>query len=192
MSKLDENINVTRFSMKSVDEKLKFMKDNIDQYYKSINDGKVTIKIKRKVGNKYKKFDVKVLPTDPVYMIKFHWLKKNSKATDIWACFIYYGPGSNDKLIDTTKFQDVPGFRNPNFPFVIKTKEESEVEPVNKFLRSKSMKFKKVAKLAGKLKTTANQAKQFRGEINKGTELSDEQFEEYSNLPDPKKKDTEK
>ena len=139
MSKLDENINVTRFSMKSVDEKLEFMKDNIDKYYKSITDGKVTINIKRKVNNKFKTIKVKVLPTDPVYMIKFHWLKKNPKATDIWACFIYHGPGGNDKLIETTKFEDVNGFRNLSLSFVIKTKEESEVEPVGKILRSKSM-----------------------------------------------------
>ena len=139
MSKLDENINVTRFSMKSVDEKLKFMKDNIDQYYKSITDEKVTINIKRIVNNKYKTIKVKVLPTDPVYMIKFHWLKKNTNDNDIWACFIYHGQGGNDKLIETTKFKDVNGFRNLSLSFVIKTKEESEVEPVGKMLRSKSM-----------------------------------------------------
>tara|TARA_B100001093_G_scaffold519876_1_gene611061 strand:- start:6027 stop:6551 length:525 start_codon:yes stop_codon:yes gene_type:complete len=156
MSKLDENINVTRFSMKSVDEKLKFMKDNIDQYYKSITDGKVTINIKRKVSNKTIK--AKVLPTDPVHMIKFHWLKKNTKDNDIWACFIYHGPGGNDKLVDTTKFEDVPGFRNSGIHFVIKTKEESEVEPVNKLLkRSKSMenaakKLKRAVKIKGALK----------------------------------------
>ena len=139
-NKLDENINVTRFSMKSVDDKLKFMEENINEYYKKLTKDKIEIKIRGPDNNEIK---AKISRSDPIYMIKFHYRKK-SKNTDVWACSIFHGNGANTLLKDTDTFEG----KNLNNTFHIRTKKQQEKPLENKIVRN--------IKATDKLKKTAN------------------------------------
>ena len=63
--KLDENINITEFSYKSVDDKLKFMEKNIDEYYKKLTKDKIEIKIRGPDNNEIKAM---VSRDDPIFI----------------------------------------------------------------------------------------------------------------------------
>lgn len=147
-NKLDENINVTRFSMKSVDDKLKFMEENINEYYKKLTKDKKTITIKGPDGKVIK---AEISRSDPIYMIKFHYLAKSKKKDniDIWGCSIFHGNGGNDLLNDTDTFEN----KNINNTFHIRTKKQQEKPVENKIVRNiKAIdKFKNRAKIVGEL-----------------------------------------
>ena len=147
--KLDENINITEFSYKSVDDKLKFMEKNIDEYYKKLTKDKIEIKIKG--PNDKKPITAMVSRDDPIFMIKFHYLAKSKKKdTDIWGCSIFHGNGGNDILKDTQTFDR----KNNKNIFYIRTKEQQEKTLESKLVRNikaDDNKFKKRAKMVEKL-----------------------------------------
>lgn len=153
-NKLDENINVTRFSMKSVDDKLKFMEENINEYYKKLTKDKIEIKIRGPDGKEIK---AKISRSDPIYMIKFHYRKK-SKNTDVWACSIFHGNGANTLLKDTDTFEE----KNLNNTFHIRTKKQQEEPLENKIVRNikaDNNKFKRTANIVRNLKKYENDKK---------------------------------
>jgi hypothetical protein len=146
-NKLDENINVTRFSMKSVDDKLKFMEENINEYYKKLTKDKKTITIKGPDGKDIK---AEISRSDPIYMIKFHYRKK-SKNIDVWACSIFHGDAANTLLNDTDTFEG----KNLNNTFHIRTKEQQKKPVENKIVRNikaDNKKLQRAAKMAATLK----------------------------------------
>ena len=152
--KLDENINITEFSYKSVDDKLKFMEKNIDEYYKKLTKDKIEIKIRGPNGEDIK---ANVSRDDPILMIKFHYLAKSKKKDniDIWSCSIFHGNGGNNLLNETHTFER----KNINNTFHIRTKEQQEKPLENKIVRNikaDNNKFKRRAKMVGRLAMLKN------------------------------------
>jgi len=142
MSNELEKLNLNSFKFKSVDEKLDFMRKNINNYYTNNNKSKVKV-----IGPNGEWISVIMNKKDPVCMLKFHWLskkgeikiKKNTKdvEVDIWSCIIQTGRAGNTTILDT---DNIINKSQIGTPFYIRTKEQAEKPRHNKIIMSLSKK----------------------------------------------------